>query len=223
MYSKQRLILFEKVRLQFANDTTGHDWFHIERVVDMALYLQKGTSADKDIVEIAALLHDIADHKFHENDFEIGGITASTLLLELGYPIEFAEKVASIIRQVSFKGAGEIETMDSLEGKIVQDADRLDAIGAIGIARTFSFGGANNQPLFLPNHPPTFHNNKEDYANHKSHTINHFYEKLLLIRDRMNTKKGKEIAIERHKILEVFLTNFFKEWDFKTQLIVNHA
>ncbi len=214
MYSEQRSILFEKVRLQFAEDITGHDWFHIERVINMSLFLQNGTSADKDIVEIAALLHDIADHKFHGNDFEIGGITAKNLLTSLGYPIPFAEKVASIIRQISFKGAGEMETMDTLEGKIVQDADRLDAIGAIGIARTFSYGGAHGQPFFSPNTPPTLHQSKEHYAEDKSHTINHFYEKLLLVKDRMNTEKGKEIARERHQILETFLSNFYKEWNF---------
>jgi uncharacterized protein len=209
--------LKNEVKAQFSNDTTGHDWYHIERVVHMALFLQKGTTADREIVALAALLHDIADHKFHNNDFEIGAITARSLLIANGYNLEIAEKVASIIAQVSYKGAKVAETMDSLEGKIVQDADRLDAIGAIGIARAFSFGGAHDRPFYLPNTLPVFHATKEAYSNGKSHSVNHFYEKLLLLKDRLHTDAAKEIGQKRHLILENYLEQFHQEWNFNTE------
>jgi uncharacterized protein len=205
-----------EVKSKFSDDTTGHDWFHIERVVNMALFLQEGTDADREIVELAALLHDIADHKFHDNDFELGAITSLSILLENGYTEDFSKKVAAIVRQVSYKGAKVEETMDSLEGKIVQDADRLDAIGAIGIARAFSFGGAHSRPFFLPDTPPVLHTTKEAYANGKSHSVNHFYEKLLLLKDRLHTDKAKEIGSERHLVLENFLSQFHYEWNFNT-------
>jgi uncharacterized protein len=209
--------LKNEIKSKFCDDTTGHDWYHIERVVNMALFLQKGTTADREVVALAALLHDIADHKFHKNDFEIGAITARSMLLENGYTQEIAGKVASIIAQVSYKGAKVAETMDSLEGKIVQDADRLDAIGAIGIARAFSFGGAHDRPFFLPDTPPILHTTKEAYANGKSHSINHFYEKLLLLKDRLHTIKAIEIGTERHLVLENFLTQFHQEWNFNNE------
>lgn len=203
----------EKIRSQFENQEGSHDWFHIERVVNNALFIQKQEGGDAELVELAALLHDIADHKYHGNDFSIGSQKAKELLLEIGATIELAEKVGEIIDAVSFKGALVEDAPLSLEGKIVRDADRLDAIGAIGIARAFAYGGSRNRPLYNPVITPKMHASKEEYAHSKSHTVNHFYEKLLLLKDRMETETAKKMAAERHLRMEQFLTDFYQEWN----------
>lgn len=203
----------DSIRSQFEQQEGSHDWFHIERVVNNALFIQQREGGDAELVELAALLHDIADHKYHGNDFSIGSSKAKELLLELGASEELAQNVADIIDVVSFKGALVADVPISLEGTIVRDADRLDAIGAIGIARAFAYGGSRNRPLYNPDITPKMHQSKEEYAHSKSHTVNHFYEKLLLLKDRMETETAKQMAAERHARMEQFLSDFYQEWN----------
>lgn len=197
----------------FINEGTGHDWFHIDRVRRLALFIQEKEGGNKDLIELSALLHDISDHKFNDGNFEKGGEEAKVILENLKVEKEFIEKVASIVDAISFKGNRVADNMTCLEGKIVQDADRLDAIGAIGIARTFAYGGSVNQPIYEPSVKPTEHYSKEAYQK-RTHTINHFYEKLLILEERMHTDTAKSIAKERTKLMRNYLDAFYKEWDF---------
>lgn len=210
---KQYQQLENKVRESFNNEGTGHDWFHIERVINNALFIQKSEGGDKDIIRYAALLHDIDDHKFNGGDFNKGAETARKLIED--HPLDHAskEKIVEIVRNVSYKGSAEKDSMSTLEGKIVQDADRLDAIGAIGIARTFAYGGSIGQPIYTPDIPPAKLQDRESYVNNRTHTINHFYEKLLLLKDRMHTSTGKRIAEERTNYMKSFLKAFYQEWE----------
>jgi uncharacterized protein len=169
-----------EVQSHFANDTSGHDWFHIERVVKLAVYIQSVEGGDLEIVQLAALLHDISDHKLNGGILNDGARAANVILTKYGAAKELSLKVCDIIDRVSFKGAKVFDEMPTLEGKIVQDADRLDAIGAIGIARAFSYGGNKNRPMYVPNQSYHLHDDFESYAKSEGHTINHFYEKLLL-------------------------------------------
>ena len=196
-------------------DSSGHDWFHIKRVYDMAMHLQSIEGGDKEIIQLAALLHDISDHKLNGGKLNQGGKVAVELLTKHHYPIEKAMEVMRIVDAVSYKGAQVADDMLTIEGKIVQDADRLDAIGAIGIARAFAFGGSRNRAMYIPNMPPVLHDSFENYANAKSHTINHFYEKLLLLKDRLHTKTAQKIGTERHQFMELYLNQFYTEWDAK--------
>ena len=213
--------LIENVKLHvqeiFQNDATGHDWFHIERVHAMACQLQEKQGGNRLVIELSALLHDISDHKMNGGKLNHGGTVAFELLKKLNCTTEIALAVKEIVDGVSYKGANVPDEMTSLEGKIVQDADRLDAIGAIGIARTFAFGGNKNRAIYLPDLKPIMHASFEEYATAKSHTINHFYEKLLLIKNRLHTKAAIEVGNERHHFMENFLQQFFKEWH-----IINH-
>lgn len=202
------------IQKQFENESTGHDWFHIERVYNMAAFLQKTEGGDLEIIEIAALLHDVSDHKFNGGSATLGGDIAFEKLINLNYSSIKAEKVREIINQVSFKGANVEHLTSSIEAKIVQDADRLDAIGAIGIARAFAYGGNKERPLYDPSIPPILHDSFDAYKNAKSHTINHFHEKLLLLRSKLNTRTAINIGNERHEFLELFLKNFMNEWNF---------
>ncbi len=202
------------IKKQFENESTGHDWFHIERVYNMAAFLQKTEGGDLEIIELAALLHDVSDHKFNGGSATLGGDIAFEMLINLKYSPVKAEKVREIINQVSFKGANVEHLTNSIEAKIVQDADRLDAIGAIGIARAFAYGGNKERPLFDPSIPPVLHDSFNAYKNSKSHTINHFHEKLLLLRSKLNTSTAINIGNERHEFLELFLKNFMNEWNF---------
>jgi uncharacterized protein len=202
------------IQKQFENESTGHDWFHIERVYNMATFLQKTEGGDLEIIELAALLHDVSDHKFNGGSATLGGDIAFEMLINLNYSPVKAEKVREIINQVSFKGANVEHLTSSIEAKIVQDADRLDAIGAIGIARAFAYGGSKGRPLYDPTIPPVLHDNFDAYKNSKSHTINHFHEKLLLLRSKLNTITAINIGNERHDFLELFLKNFMNEWNF---------
>ncbi len=202
------------IQKQFENESTGHDWFHIERVYNMAAFLQKTEGGDLEIIELSALLHDVSDHKFNGGSATLGGDIAFEMLINLNYSSVKAEKVREIINQVSFKGANVEHLTSSIEAKIVQDADRLDAIGAIGIARAFAYGGNKERPLYDPSIPPILHDSFDAYKNAKSHTINHFHEKLLLLRSKLNTRTAINIGNERHEFLELFLKNFMNEWNF---------
>ncbi len=202
----------EIIKRKFENEATGHDWYHIDRVRTMALQIQKEEGGDPLIIELAALLHDISDHKFNGGDFDLGATLSNEILLSLDVNKETRDHVSRIVKNVSFKGSGEADKMITLEGKIVQDADRIDAIGAIGIARTFAYGGSVGYPIYDPKLPPQKNQSVENYVKNKSHTINHFYEKLLLLKDRMHTNTAKKIAEERTDFMENFLDQFYKEW-----------
>ncbi|MFA7445946.1 MAG: HD domain-containing protein [Flavobacteriaceae bacterium] len=207
----EKTISFVKEKLRGAE--AGHDWFHIERVYKNALLIAKDDSeADLLVVQLGALLHDIADSKFHGGDEQIGPQTARKFLSENSVDEEVIEKVIKIIENISFKG-GIKKEYTSRELDIVQDADRLDAIGAIGIARTFNYGGFKNRELYNPEIKPNPNMTKEEYKNSTAPTINHFYEKLLLLKDKMNTSKGKELAQKRHQFMESFLEQFYEEWN----------
>lgn len=191
----------------------GHDWFHIERVWKNAKLIASGEECDLEVVELAALLHDIADSKFHGGDEAIGPQKAKEYLETQNIDSEKVAHVIAIIENISFKGGHNKRTHDSIELDIVQDADRLDAIGAIGIARTFNYGGFKNRALYNPEIEPNLKMTKQQYKMSTAPTINHFYEKLLLLKDLMNTATGKSIALERHKYMEGFLNQFFAEWN----------
>ncbi|MBI5228598.1 HD domain-containing protein [Candidatus Micrarchaeota archaeon] len=196
-----------------SSDASGHDWFHTKRVWKLAKKIGEKEGADLFVVELAALLHDIWDWKFHQGDETAGSKKAMEFMESIGVDGITRDKVCSIIQKTSFKGARVKEEELSLEGKCVQDADRLDAIGAIGIARAFAYGGHVKQPLFDPSIKPILHESKEDYFKANTSTINHFYEKLLLLKDRMKTETGKKMAEKRHAFMEEFLEEFFKEWN----------
>ena len=204
-------ILFVKQQLE--NAEGGHDWFHIERVYKNALLIAEGEDCDLIVVKLGALLHDIADSKFHGGDETVGPKTARTFLESQNVSEDIILHVIAIIENISFKGGNFEKKFNSKELEIVQDADRLDAIGAIGIARTFNYGGFKNRPLYNPNIQPNMNMNKEEYKNSESPTLNHFYEKLLLLKDKMNTETGKKIAQKRHDFMVTFLSQFYAEWD----------
>ena len=197
------------------DEESGHDWWHVYRVWQTVKYIGKKEKADMFVVELAALLHDIADYKLHKGDEEIGPKTASKWLESLKVDKQYLDHVVDIVKGINFKGAKVKHNVKTLEGKIVFDADKLDAIGAIGIARTFAFGGHMGRAIFNPNEKPYLHKTFAEYKNGKSHTINHFYEKLLLLKDLMHTKTAKQIALKRHAYMEEFLRKFYREWDGK--------
>lgn len=204
-------ILF--VKNQLAHAEGGHDWFHIERVYKNALLIAKEEECNLTIVKLSALLHDIADSKFHNDDESIGPKVAREFLESQKVSEDIILHVIAIIENISFKGGNFEKKFHSKELEIVQDADRLDAIGAIGIARTFNYGGFKNRVIYDPNIPPKMNMSKEEYKNSESPTLNHFYEKLLLLKDKMNTKTGKKIAQKRHDFMVTFLSQFYSEWD----------
>lgn len=205
----------EEVKSRLVEAESGHDWWHIVRVRNTAQQLAQAEGADEFLVDLGALLHDIADWKFHAGDDTQGSVVTHELLGKLGVEKNIVEQVAQIVDHVSYKGAGVETPQLSVEGKVVQDADRLDALGAIGIARAFAYGGFRNRPMYDPDHKPTLHKTKQEYFQNKGTTINHFYEKLLLLKDRMNTQAGKQLAAERHRFLEEFLDRFYTEWEGK--------
>jgi len=201
------------VKQQLENAEGGHDWFHIERVYKNALLIAHEEKCDLEVVKLAALLHDIADSKFHEGDETIGPQLARTFLESQQVPSEKINHVIAIIENISFKGGNFDQHFHSKELAIVQDADRLDAIGAIGIARTFNYGGFKNRTLYNPEIAPNLSMSKEEYKKSDAPTINHFYEKLLLLKDKMNTETGKKIAKKRHDFMIHFLAQFYAEWN----------
>ena len=204
-------IAFVKKELEDAEG--GHDWFHIERVYKNAVLIANGENCDILIVKLGALLHDIADSKFHDGDETVGPKKARLFLESKNVPENSIVHVINIIENISFKGGNVVKKFSSLELDIIQDADRLDAIGAIGVARTFNYGGFKNRAIYNPEIIPNLNMSKEEYKNSEAPTINHFYEKLLLLKDKMNTKTGKEIAAQRHEFMELFLDQFYDEWN----------
>ncbi|MCL6220691.1 HD domain-containing protein [Zunongwangia pacifica] len=201
------------VKETLVNAEGGHDWFHIQRVMNNAKLIAKSEEADDFIVQLGALLHDIADSKFHNGDETVGPKVATEFLESQHVDPEVIAHVVKIIQNISFKGGNVEQQFHSAELDIVQDADRLDAIGAIGIARTFNYGGFKGRALYDPEIEPKLNMTKEEYKTSKAPTINHFYEKLLLLKDRMNTKTGTEIAQKRHEYMESFLEQFYAEWN----------
>ena len=201
------------VKKQLKNAESGHDWFHIERVYKNALLIAKEEICNLEIVQLAALLHDIADSKFHDGDETVGPKVARNFLTNENVAEEIISHVVSIIENISFKGGNFEQNFHSKELEIVQDADRLDAIGAIGIARTFNYGGFKNRDIYNPEILPNLSMSKDAYKNSTAPTINHFYEKLLLLKDKMNTETGKKIAQKRHEFMELYLEQFYGEWN----------
>ncbi len=200
------------VKKELAGAESGHDWWHIFRVWKQAVRIAEREKADLFVVNIGALLHDIADAKFHDGDETVGPKKAETFLQSQNLPEEIISKILNIIRFVSFKNRDEKPADDSLALQIVQDSDRLDALGAIGIARAFSYGGFKNREMYNPDIPYKQGMSSAEYKKSKSTTINHFYEKLLLLKEMMHSKTGKQLATERHRFMEHFLKEFYAEW-----------
>ena len=206
-----KTILFVKEKLE--NAEGGHDWFHIERVFKNSVLISKNEVCDVTVVKLGALLHDVADSKFHNGDETVGPRIARKFLESENVDEKIIAHVVNIIENISYKGGNFEKKFSSIELDVVQDADRLDAIGAIGIARTFNYGGFKNRVLYDPNIAPNSSMTKEEYKKNDSPTLNHFYEKLLLLKDKMNTQTGKQIAQERHRYMEGFLAQFYAEWE----------
>ncbi len=205
-----------QVKLALKDSESGHDWFHIQRVYNNALYIaNKEGECDILVVQLLALLHDIADSKFYNGDETIGPKKARALLQELQVDGSTIDHVIKGIENISFKGGNFQQTFKSKELDIVQDADRLDALGAIGIARAFNYGGYKNNTIHDPEVAPMLNMNKEEYKKYRGTTINHFYEKLFKLRHKMNTSSGKCLAEQRHKYMEGFVAQLYQEWDLK--------
>ncbi|WP_411272747.1 HD domain-containing protein [Daejeonella sp.] len=201
------------VKQSLAGAEAGHDWWHIHRVYNNAKLILASEKADQLVVELAVLLHDIDDSKFNGGDEEIGPQKAGDFLRSIHVEEKIIRHVQEIIRNMSFRSGLGIVNFHSRELEIVQDADRLDAIGAIGIARAFTYGGFKNREIYNPEIPPAMNMRKEEYKNSSSPSINHFYEKLLLLKDQMNTETGRQIALERHSFMELYLGQFKSEWN----------
>ncbi|MFC6999677.1 HD domain-containing protein [Rufibacter roseus] len=200
------------VEALFSGEGSGHDWWHIRRVWQNALKIGQQEKADLLIVQLGALLHDIADWKFHGGDEEAGPREAAKWLRSLQAPEHIITKVCQIIREVSYKGAGVDTEPSTLEAAVVQDADRLDAIGAIGVGRAFAYGGHKNREMYNPHIMPQLHASFEEYKKNSGPTINHFYEKLFLLKDRLNTSTGLQMAEERNNFMKQFVRQFLAEW-----------
>lgn len=216
MTSDKELIIEQTiafVKQTLAQAEGGHDWWHIQRVWQLSKTIAATEEASLFVVELGALLHDIADSKFHDGNEALGAQKASEFLSSLKVDKATIEHVVLIIDNISFKGGKEAQKFKSIELDIVQDADRLDAIGAIGIARTFNYGGFKNREIYNPEIKPNLQMTKEEYKNSTAPTINHFYEKLLLLKNRMNTDTGRNMAEHRHLFMEAFLNEFYKEWN----------
>lgn len=206
-----RTVAFVKEVL--ADAEGGHDWWHIYRVWKSAKQIAQSEDVDLFIVELGALLHDIADSKFHDGDETVGPRKARELLTSLQVTEEVILHVENIISNISFKGGNQDQKFRSDELDVIQDADRLDALGAIGIARTFNYGGHKGREIFNPDIKPNLNMTKEEYKNSDAPTLNHFYEKLLLLKDRMNTESGKRMAEQRHEFMKGYLDQFYQEWE----------
>jgi uncharacterized protein len=211
----EKTIAFVKKTLKGAEG--GHDWYHTQRVFLNAKLIAKGERVDHFIIALGSLLHDIADAKFYDGDETIGPKIAAEFLLSQNVDSSVIEHIIKIIENISYKNSlsADGKKFSSKELEVIQDADRLDAIGAIGIARCFNYGGFKNREIYNPVIAPNLNLSKAAYKNSKSPTINHFYEKLLLLKDKMNTKTGQQIATERHDFMKTFLKQFYAEWDGK--------
>ena len=198
------------IQAVFSGEGTGHDWWHIFRVKQLALKIANKEGGNLFRIEMAALLHDLDDWKLSENS---GTLKSKIWLNKLKLSENYTEQILTIIEQVSFKGAGVTTAASTIEAQIVQDADRLDAMGAIGIARTFAYGGSKNRLIYHPEISPVLHQSFEEYKKTTAPTINHFYEKLLLLKNRLNTATAKEMGEKRHAFMEMYLAQFFAEWD----------
>lgn len=205
----------DHVRQLLSGESTGHDWWHIQRVWKNAIHIGEEERADMFVVELAALLHDVADWKFHGGDEKAGSRVAREWLVSLGVDEITTAHVCGIVDDISFKGAGVRTAMKTNEGMVVQDADRLDALGAIGIARAFAYGGHKGREIYNPDIPPILHKSFQEYKSANGTTINHFREKLVLLKDLMNTRTGRAMAEERHNYLLNFLEQFQLEWEGK--------
>ena len=203
----------EHIKAKFLAESSGHDWHHIHRVWKMARQIATQEGANQEVTELGALVHDIADWKFHDGDDTVGPTEAWHLLAQEGAQHKVIDQVVEIVQTISFKGAGVPTEMTTLEGKCVQDADRLDAIGAIGIARCFAYGGYAGRLIYDPDIPPVMHATAATYKAAKGTSLNHFYEKLFLLKDRMNTPTGRSLAEERHQVMQNFVSQFLAEWD----------
>ena len=216
---KEDIALIEQtknfVKQTLADAEGGHDWFHTERVYNNALLIAQGEKVNGLIVALGALLHDIADSKFHDGDVTVGPRVATAFLIKNNADSQVVDHVVQIIKNISFKGGNTVKDFHSLELAVVQDADRLDAIGAIGIARTFNYGGFKNRKLYDPDIKPNLKMTPEEYKKSTAPTINHFYEKLLLLKDKMNTETGKRLAKKRHDFMQLYLDQFYAEWNGK--------
>lgn len=202
----------EYVKAKLEGEGSGHDWWHVYRVWKNSILISENEKVDMYTVELAALLHDIADWKFYNGDESVGPRLAREWLSKNGVDESIVHQVSNIIGKMSYKGKGVKSEMDTVEGMVVQDADRLDAIGAIGIARAFAYGGSKGREMYNPNRKPEYHETFKQYKSSTGTTINHFYEKLLLLKDLMNTNTAKKIAAERHEFMENFLEHFYEEW-----------
>lgn len=205
----------EFVKTTLANAEGGHDWWHIYRVWQLSKKIAKTENVDLFVVELGALLHDIADSKFHAGDESIGPELAKDFLNSQNIDGEITDHVIAIIQNISYGGGNQTKLFKSPELDVVQDADRLDAMGAIGIARTFNYGGFKNREIYNPEIKPNLQMTKEEYKNSTAPTLNHFYEKLLLLKDRMNTSTGRLMAEKRHRFMELYLEEFYEEWEGK--------
>lgn len=216
--NQQQLLLDTQhyVKQKLTGEGSGHDWWHVYRVWKTAQHIaQSENDADTLVIELAALLHDIADWKFNNGDDNAGPAAARQWLESQQVDEKTIQHVCDIILNLSYKGANVENKINTLEGQIVQDADRLDAIGAIGIARTFAYGGHANREMYDPEVKPQLHDSAESYKTSQGHTINHFYEKLLLLKDRMHTQSAKSLAQARHQYMKDFLNRFYQEWEGK--------
>jgi uncharacterized protein len=201
----------EFVKQELASSEKGHDWFHIQRVWNLTKKIGKKEKCNLFVAELGILLHDIADHKFHNGDETVGPRKAREFLDSLKVDPEVTEQVVKIVENISFKGAFEARKFNSKELEVAQDADRLDAMGAIGIARAFHYGGFKNRVIYDPDCPANCSMTKEQYLNNTSSTVNHFYEKILLLQEKLNTETGKKIGLRRHKFIEKYLEEFYKD------------
>jgi uncharacterized protein len=201
------------VKISLSEAEGGHDWWHIYRVWKTTKHIARYEEVNMFIVELGALLHDIADSKFHNGDEEIGPRKAKAFLESMNVESELIDHVVKIIDNISFKGGKLAQTFKSPELDVIQDADRLDALGAIGIARTFNYGGFKGRTIYNPEIKPNYNLTKEEYKNSDAPTLNHFYEKLLLLKELMNTQTGRKMAEERHAFMLSYLDQFYKEWD----------
>lgn len=201
------------VKTKLAGEGSGHDWWHIYRVWQTAKTIGQAEKANLLVVELAALLHDIADYKLHGGDEELGGKVAREWLEAQAADPKVINQVVHIVDHISFKGGAEANKIQSLEGRVVQDADRLDSLGAIGIARCFTYGGHKGREIYNPEIKPKVNMNKEEYKKNSGPSLNHFYEKLLKLKDLMNTTTGQKLAAGRHQYLEAYLEQFYAEWE----------